>query len=164
MKKYKHTVLLGLSLLMCFGLDAGQAKKKVKEGNLLYNRGAFAEALRKYEEALGEQPESDVINFNLGAASYKTGDFESAITHFEKALVSDDPALEEKALYNAAGAKYKRGIAKEETDLAAAIQLLEQALEQYQQALTIDANDTDASYNYDFVSKELERLKSKQKE
>lgn len=155
-------------LIMCvFAQPCGAAegaKKEVKEGNVLYNKGKFDDALKRYEDALLDLPDSDVVNFNMGAALYKTDDYKRAIEHFEKSLVSDDPSLEQKASYNIGNAKYKYGIGKEETDLQGAIKLLEESLRYYEGAIELDEKDEDAKHNYEFVKKELERLKRKQQQ
>lgn len=142
-------------------LAAVQAKKEVKRGNLLYNKGQFAEALKKYEEALLDVPESDIVNFNLGAALYKIEDYQAAIGHFEKSLVSEQESLEQKASYNIGNAKYKFGAGFEETDLLKAIGLLKESLRHYECALELVPEDEDTKYNYEFVKKELERLQQK---
>ncbi len=152
-------------LILCAPVSfaAPNAKKAVKEGNLLYNKAKYEDALKSYEDALMAKPDSDVVNFDIGTALYKTGGYEAAITHFEKALTTDDKLLEEKAGYNAGNAKYKFGISKEEKDLPKAVDLLKQSLRHYENALKIDSKDEDAKYNYEFVKKELERLETKLK-
>ena len=139
-------------------------KNKVKEGNLLYNKGEFEKALKQYEEAFLEAPDSDIVNFNLGSALYKTEDYKGAISHFEKALITERKRLLENASYNMANAEYKYGISKEDSGLEEAIRYLERSLGHYEQALSIDPEDEDAEYNYEFVKKELERLKKKLEE
>ncbi len=130
----------------------------------MYNKGQFGEALKNYEAAYKTSPDSDIVNFNLGTALYKTKDYQKAISHFEKSLVSNNQSLEEKASYNLGNAKYKYGIGQEETNLKGAVRLLEQSLRHYERALEIEPEDKDARYNYDFVKKELERLKEKLKQ
>ena len=147
-------------LLLPSPAEAG-VKKEVKKGNLLYNKGQFEEALKSYQKAHQSSPDSDVVNFDLGAALYKTKNYGKAIGHFEKSLVSNDPSLEEKASYNSGNAKYKYGISQEEINLPQAVNLLEQSLRHYERAIELEPKDEDAKYNYEFVKKELERLKKK---
>ncbi len=137
------------------------AKKEVKKGNLLYNKGEFGEALNQYQDALVTEPDSDIVNFNLGTALYKTEDYRGAIGHFEKSLVSEYQLLEQMASYNIGNAKYKYGIGKEESDLQGAVNLLRQSLHHYEQALELDGDDEDARYNYEFVEEELKRMEEK---
>ncbi|MBL7071386.1 MAG: tetratricopeptide repeat protein [Candidatus Omnitrophica bacterium] len=138
---------------------ASQPKRDVKNGNILYEKGEYAKALEQYEDALASSPDSDIVNYNVGAALYKTEDHEAAIGHFEKSLVSEDEFLEQRASYNIGNAKYKYGISMEESDLQQAVALLEQSLRHYERTLELDQEDEDAIYNYEFVKAELERLK-----
>jgi len=159
-------------ILLCFlvfGMLQGEAfaaskYSDVSKGNILYKEGEFEEALKRYKNALSDAPDSDIINFNIGAALYKNGDYAKATDHFSKALLSKNVSIEQKANYNIGNAKYKEGISKENTDLPKAIELLEQSLGYYEQTIKLDRNDEDAAYNYEFVKKELERLKQKQQE
>ena len=155
-------LFLCLSISPCFA--GSKAKKEVKKGNLLYNKGEFQDALKKYEEALLDDPDSDVINFNLGDALYKTEDYKKAITHFEKSLVSDSESLEQNASYNVGNAKYKYGLAQENTDISSAVDLLRQSLRHYERAIELDPKDEDAKYNYEFVKEELKRLEQLQQQ
>lgn len=161
--KIKLSILALLILCMlahpCF---AGvSAKKGVRKGNLLYNKGEFEEALKQYRDALLDKPDSDVVNFNMGAALYKIEDYRGAIGHFERSLVSEDQSLEQMASYNIGNAEYKYGIGKEESDLQGAVNLLRQSLHHYELALGLDSDDEDARYNYEFVKEELKRLEAK---
>lgn len=144
---------------LCFG--GSNAKKEVKEGNLLYNEGKFDDALKKYEEAFLGNPDSDIVNFNLGTALYKTDDYEKSLEHFKRSLLTEDQSLEQKANYNLGNCEYKFGISKEDFDLKDAVKLLEESLRHYGNVLDLDSKDQDAKYNHEFVEKELKRLKEK---
>ncbi len=157
----------GFFLLMpLFSTEAYAASQRmaVAEGNRLYREGDFKHSVEKYQEALQKNPESDIIHFNMGTAVYKQDEYERAIEHLQKALLSEDDDLKEKAHYNLGNALYMAGIAKEDKDLSFAIASLQKALKQYENALSVDKNDEDARYNHDFVGKELKRLLEKQKE
>jgi Ca-activated chloride channel family protein len=155
-------LIVSFSISPCFA-DA-QPKKGVKKGNILYNKGEFEKALRQYEEALIDSPDSDIVNYNLGTALYKTEDYEAALEHFEKSLVTDNQSLEQKASYNLGNAAYKYGITQKESDLQRAVSLLKKSLHHYEHALELDPEDDDAKYNYELVKKELERLEEKLKQ
>ncbi len=160
MKKiFCATLILFLFPAVC--LAGSRAKKEVKRGNLLYNKGKFEEALKKYEQAVADSPDLDITNFNLGAALYKTESYQAAARHFEKSLLTEDQSLEQKASYNTGNADYKYGISKEDTDLAGAVGLLKKSLRRYRRAIELDPEDKDAKHNYEFVKKELERLQKK---
>ena len=159
-------VLLLLTAFCDFSFAAGirEAKKEVKTGNSLYNEGEYGEALKRYEEAFLAAPDSDIVNYNLGAALYKTKNYKVAMDHFEKTLVTDDKSLEQNSCYNLGNAEYKNGIQKEKQDINEAIRLLERSVSHYERAIAIDPEDKDAKYNHEFVKKELERLRKKEKE
>jgi Ca-activated chloride channel family protein len=143
---------------------AASKRKAVSEGNALYQQGAYTDSAEKYRAALENDPESDIINFNLGTAIYKGEDYAGAVSRLRKTLLSDDAELREKGFYNLGNALYRLGLTKEKDDLIAAISSLEEALKQYEGALSLQKNDVDAQYNYEFVKKELERLRQQQQQ
>lgn len=133
----------------------------IRQGNKLYKQGKIEEAIQKYNEAELKAPDSDIINFNLGAAYYKKGDYQKAIEHFTKALVSEKRSLESDALYNIGNAKYKLGKLKENTQLSLAADLMRESLEYYKRALELNPKNKDARFNYEVVEKELKALLDK---
>lgn len=142
---------------------ASSKAKDVKEGNLYYNQGKFEASIDKYNKALEKDKDSDIINFNVGTALYKNGNYEEAINHLQKSLLTDDKAFQEKVRYNLGLAYYQLANALEKQDVDEAIKSLEKALTQYEKALTINPKDKDAKVNYDRIKKKLEELKKKQK-
>ncbi len=159
----RNIILITLIIIflpfLCFGVES--AKKQVKNGNLLYNKNEFNKALESYEKASQGLPDSDVVNFNLGAASYKLEDYDSAIKYFQNSLLSDDELLQKKASFNLGNSKYKHGIEKEDLDINSSVELLEEALHHYERVLDEQTQDDDGKYNYEFVQEELKRLKKK---
>lgn len=139
-------------------------KESVHQGNRLYRQGQFTESLKMYEDALNKEPESDIANFNAGTALYKEKHYDEAIGHFQKAILSDDASLRERAYYNLGNSFYKSGIGREKSDIAAAVTSLRESLRHLASALALDKKDQDAQYNYDFVNKELERLREEQQQ
>lgn len=139
-------------------------RKAVSEGNALYGQGAYADSAEKYRAALENDPESDIINFDLGTALYKHGDYDGAVSYLQKTLLSDDGQLRGKGFYNLGNALYRHGMAKEKSDLSGAISSMEEAMKQYEGALAIRKDDADARHNYEFVKKELGRLRQKQEQ
>ncbi len=136
----------------------------VKEGNKYFQQRDYSAAEEKYKQALKDAPESDIINFDLGTALYKKGDYQQAIEHLQKALLGEDVELKQKALYNLGNAFYKTGIIQQDRNIDSAIEDLKKSLSYYKQALKINNEDEDAQYNYKFVEKELKRLQKKREE
>jgi len=83
-------------------------------------------------------PDSDIVNFNIGATLYKKEDYQKATDAFTKALTSDNKKIEADALYNLGNCKYKLGKLKENTDLSATVGLLRESLDYYKRAVELD--------------------------
>jgi len=168
-KKESIMKRLNAILLICVVWSAvptvvqGGARGDIHQGNELYRSGSYARSIEKYNAALQKQPESDIINFNLGSALYKTGSYKEAADHFQKALLSEEDALKQKAHYNLGNAIFRQGEILSSKNPQSALPVLEQSLRQYEQALNIDQTDDDAKYNHEFVKKFLEALRQQVK-
>ena len=143
---------------------AASKEKDVREGNAFFKKEDFAAALDKYTDALKKDPESGVVNFDLGTAAYKKGDYETTLTHLNRSLLSDDKNLKQRVQYNLGNAFYRRGQQQEDKNIQIAIDSLTQSLSHFEQAMGLDEKDADAKFNYEFVKRELERLKQQQQQ
>jgi len=150
--------------LLSHAAFAASAKGSVHKGNVLYEKEDFKNALEKYNDALGRMPDSDVANYNAGLAHYRLGDYVKAEQTFTKALVSEDKALEEKALYNIGNLKYRQGEKIVGSDPEGTVRFYKESLDHYKRAMELDEKDTDARFNYEFVKKKLEELEKKMNE
>lgn len=150
-------------IVLCWitGVSEASKAKDVKEGNKLFEEGQFEQSLEKYEKALEQDPQSDIIHFNTGAALYKKNNFDRAIEHFRKALLGDSATLKQRVYYNLGNSFFKQGLGREKIDLPSAIQSLEESLREYEKVLVHEPEEEDTRYNYDIVKSELERLKEK---
>ena len=158
------TILLIVSYLMCPQFCWAASKEAaVKAGNALFAKQDFTGAVGHYQGALKKDQESDRINFDLGTAYHKAGQYDQADEHLQKSLLTRDDHLRQKAYYNLGSNDYRRGIAREDKNIGQAVGDLEKSLDAYQQAIGLDSKDEDAKANLDFVKKELQRLKEKQK-
>lgn len=143
---------------------ASRGSGDVKRANDLYKKGRFDQATEHYQKALMREPQSPAIEYDLGTALYKKRNYAESIEHLNKALLSDDPELQNQARYNLGNALYKSGIKQEKSKIDSAIASLEKSLLQYQKVLSAVPKDADAQFNYEFIKKELERLKQKKEE
>lgn len=168
-KRFLLVVLVGTLMFFslpgpAWSLGEGAA---VNEGNRLYRKGEYGQALEQYRAVLKKNEKSQLIHFNAGTAAYQTKNYDEAVTHLEKSLLSDDVSLQTKAHHNLGNAHYRRGKARENLDVDKAVAELEKSLEHYRRSLSLqpeDDKDEDTQYNYEFVKKELERLKQKQQQ
>jgi tetratricopeptide (TPR) repeat protein len=154
-----YIVLLFFYLSPAFASPA----KAVSEGNKLYHQEKYDEAIKKYNEAKSEAPDSDIVNFNLGTALYKKGRYREAADTFTKAVITKDKKLEAKTTYNIANSKYKLGSLQENTDPNGAVSLYRESIDYYNRTLELDKKDNDAKYNHDLAEKRLKALLEKLK-
>ena len=105
-------------------------------------------------------PEDQRLHFNAGAAAYKTGDLGTALEHFATAALAPDLKLQEQACYNLGNTLYRQGERTAEANQK--IAAWEKAVQSYENATHLDAQDADAKYNLDLVKKKLEELKQQQ--
>lgn len=143
---------------------AASETRLVSEGNRLFAEEKYDEALEKYNQAIVESPDSDILQFNRGLAEYRKEDYAAALGSFTKALLTDDAGLESAANYNIANTKYKLGRLKENTDLSTAISLFREALSFYKRAIELNEKDRQAKFNHEFVEKKIKHLLDKLKE
>lgn len=158
-------IVLAFFILLYFpSISASNTSSdSVKEGNRLFNSDKYDEALKSYNEALVNMPESPVVHFNMGAAYYKKEEYSKAEESFTKALTTDDQKLEARAAYNIGNSKYKQGKLKENTNLSEAISYYRQSLDYYKRAVELDENNRKAKFNHELVEKELKILMDRQK-
>lgn len=105
--------------------DAGSDRKSnstkaernlIKEGNKAFEEGKFLEAIAIYDQALTENPQSDVAVYNSGVAYSKISNEDNKGTKndprlkaaelFEKASQSKDNSVATKAFYNLGNMAY----------------------------------------------------------
>ncbi len=153
-------ILAGMSNLSY----ASSAGRDVKEGNNYYKNNEFDQALGKYRKALEKDPNSSIINYNLGTTLYRKEAYDKTLAYFQKSLLTEDEKLKEKTHYNLGNAFYQTGIKKEKENLNAAISLLKQSLGEYEKTLILNEKNEDALFNHNFVTEELKRLEKELKQ
>ena len=160
----KKILLSGIIICLLYSpAMAASTAGIVEKGNRSYSLKNYGKALEFYDQALAQSPDSALINFNAGAARYKTRDYKQANAFFEKSLATDDKDLEAKANYNLGNSKYMLGLSMENSELNGAVQLLEGALNNYKRTTEITPADEDVKANYKIVEKKLKELKEKLK-
>ncbi len=171
LRKYAYPIIISSLFYICALSPRAFAETGAAltaKANRMYQAQKYDQALKLYNEALIKNPDSAEISYNIGSAQFKKGDYKAAIESFEKATVTREKKLEAKANYNIANSKYKLGKLKENTNLAATVQLLQESLDYYKRSIELDSRDEDAKVNHELVEKELkvllDRLKQQQEE
>ena len=117
---------------------------KVKQGNRLYKEQKYDAAKNKYQDALLEDPNSPLIQFNVGDVTYQTKDYQKAMESFHKTLNIKDAAMQSMAYYNIGNALYR-------------LNKLPESIQAYQEALKLNPDDQDAKYNLEYVRNKLKQ-------
>jgi Ca-activated chloride channel family protein len=137
---------------------------RAAEGNRLYESGKYEEAAARYGEGLVDDPESMLLQFNLGTALYKQGKYAEALNSFTKVAAAGNEEWIARAAHNLGNTHYQLGSAAEEKDPQAAIASYEQALASYRRAMGADPQDRDAKLAHEIVARKLAELRKKLEE
>ena len=125
-----------------------------------YQKGDYKASRQEYEALARTTPEDPRYRFNAGAAAYRQSDFTNAATHFESAIASRDLHLQEQAYYNLGNTRFQMGFRA--PDPQSKLQQWEQALTHFNSALKLDATDTNAAANLEYVKSRVEELRKQQ--
>lgn len=158
-RKRTTPVALLLGALLLSGLSAQASPGSAEEA---YKKGQYGTALQQYSIEEKKNPDRPAIQYNLGAAAYKAGQWNEAAQAFQKALSAKDSALVQSTSYNLGNTLYRVGQETEKSNPQQTIGAWEQAIQAYEGALRIKADDADAKYNRDYVKKKLDELKKQQ--
>ena len=150
------TVLLAL---MAIGSSAQASPQSAEQA---YKKGDYSGAEKQYEQAAAQNPETAPLQFDLGAAPYKTGEYDKALPAFQKALDTDQVGVQQQAYYNIGNTQYRLGQKTEKTSPQDTIKTWQDAVQSYNAALKLKPDDADAKFNRDFVQKKLDELQKQQ--
>ncbi|MBM9502282.1 tetratricopeptide repeat protein [Leptospira sp. 201903071] len=117
-------------------LDPGG--NRIGEGLEHYNQGEYLDSLRKYQEAETYFPEDPRLEFNRGAAEFKSGNLDKAIRHFEKSANSSSPELQWRSRFNLGNSYMRAGDRKK-------------AAEEYIKALKLNPDLKEARKNLEYL-------------
>lgn len=137
----------------------------VRDGNRLYKEGKYDEAKSKYGEALVDDPDSPLLNFNMGDAHYKAGNFADAVASYSRVATGGDVSTEAAVAFNIGNAHFQNAVAQESEKPQDALKSYAEALVAYRRAVGADpAHTADARYNYELSLKKLKDLQKKLEE
>jgi Ca-activated chloride channel family protein len=154
-------------LLLTLAPWSGPARASPASAQQAYDKGDFAAATRQYAAAAQRDPKTPVLQFNLGSAAYRAGQFPQAAQAFQASIsrsVSGDSkrlAEQEDAYYNLGNTLYRTGQGTLQSSQQQTLQSWEQAVKAYDTALELRADDADAKYNRDLVKRKIDELKKK---
>jgi Ca-activated chloride channel family protein len=130
-----------------------------------YRDGKFNDAYSQFQQTLKSHPQSraeDELQFDSGAAAYKSEEYGKALELFSQALLSSDNGLQSKSHYNLGNTLYQRGETQKSDDKK--LSDWTNALDHYRQTLKIEPQNKEAKDNYDYVKKKIDDLKNKKQQ
>jgi Ca-activated chloride channel family protein len=157
--------LIGLLLALS---HAGSVRASTASAEDAYNKGDYVTAAREYAAAAQRDPKKPALQFNVGTAAYRAGQFQQAAQAFQESIsrtVSGDArrlADQEDAYYNLGNTLYRTGQTTEESAPQQTLETWSRAVKAYDAALELRANDADSKFNRDFVKRKIDELKQKQ--
>ena len=116
----------------------------IKDAEKNYSNGQYKEAISNFLTKSVENPTNKELKFNLGNSYYKGQNFQEAYNIFNELKDASDKKMSQKAYYNLGNTSFRLG-------------KLEEAIEQYHKATTLDPSDEDAKFNLELARKELKK-------
>jgi Ca-activated chloride channel family protein len=152
------------AIAITFIAGANSVHASVGAAERAFQKGDYSRAEQEYRQAAAKHPDKPVLEFNHGAAAYKSGGFDQAAESFAKAMKTDDLTLQQDDYYNLGNTQYRLGQKTEKANPQETTKAWEQAVQSYEAALQLKPADADAKYNRDLVKRKLEELKKQQQQ
>jgi len=147
-RKVKAIVVISLVLVTVQAVLAGTAQNTVRRGNKLYDKGHFNEAIKEYDQALIDQPQSPEPKFNKANCYFQIDDLAEAIDLYnEVAAESKNMKLVAKAKYNLGNCYFQQGSKQKDSNLQKALEGLQTGIVCWRNALEIDPENDKAAKN-----------------
>lgn len=145
------TLFLICFLLLSIPAHANSYRESMQKGRDAYDRQDYQAALTYFIDAQLENPDNTKVLYNLGNTYYRLGDYDSAAIHFKALEKTRDEALRQEVLYNLGNTNFRKD-------------MLDDAVKNYQEALTIDPEDIQTQQNLVYVKKMKEMQKEQQEQ
>jgi Ca-activated chloride channel homolog len=127
---------------------ADSARVAVHQGNGLYADGNYADAVKRYDAALVDQPGAVQPKFNKANSYYKLDDLGQAIDLYQQvAAESKDMQMVARAKYNLGDCLFQRGTKQKDSDLQKAVDDMKSSISSWRQVLDIDPKNEKAARN-----------------
>lgn len=130
----------------------GQKEKQlIREGNVKYNDGKYAESEVAYRKALGKNNISPDAGFNLGDALYKQKKYEEAGKAFlDNSQVTPDNIKKSSSFYNLGNSMLNN-------------KKIQESIEAYENSLKLNPRNAEAKYNLAYAQ-DLLRMQQQQQQ
>ena len=129
-------------VVLLAGCDAAGVYRDVIQGNYHYGRGNYQQAIVSYLRALESGKHTAWVEYNLGNAYYSLGETQGALAMWEKAGLTQDPALRFHIAYNTGCLYYELGKYRE-------------AYGEFRYALRLEPSAVDAKINLELSLRKM---------
>jgi len=153
------TLVVGLAMTA-----AHVAQASTRDAERAYHEGKFKQSAEEYGRALARTPSDVKLQYNLGVAAYKSGDFAKAGAALDQSLHSDRLDLQENAYYDLGDVLYRVGQETVAKKPEVTTDNWKKSIASYESALKLNPKDQDAVYNRDLVKRRLAALEEQQKQ
>lgn len=169
MKKIPFICAALIAMSPFMGWCEEASRQSMKDGIRFYEKSTYDSAAESFDRAAQaaqhDKLDASVAKYNAANARFKMGQFEAAATNFAEATRSPDLALQSRAYYNrgnslVAGSKSL----EQQGGLDTALDSVDEAIEMYENAMTLAPRDEDAKVNYELALKKKQELQQKQQE
>ena len=153
----RNFLMFGVALSLSGFIGVDSAHQLVENGNTFYTEARYQDALSSYQRAALSEPESGVIQFNLGNAYFKQFELGRATEAYKRALLMGDRKIQTLASYNLGNVRYQQSLNAIRT-FKDAMRHIKIAIRYYRESLLLDSNFADARYNLELAHRLLEEL------
>lgn len=137
---------------------------EVNQGNQALIKGDIDKAMTNYTKAYQHDSANETIMYNLANGYYRQGNYNKAADLYSQSQQSKDTRIQRQSTYNLGNTLFHQAQQIETTDINKAISIYEQALKQYDDALSKSANDEDALKNKKITEEKIQHLKEKKQQ
>jgi tetratricopeptide (TPR) repeat protein len=155
--------LLILIPLPSTAIFADEVYSKNRQGNNLYQKGNYEEALKKYDDALLVAPTDTLLKMNRGSTLYRLNRLDEADSAYAGAISVKNKWKRADAHYNLGNIQFKEGDMLMQSGGQGASEKYKSALQNYIAALDLRPSDKDAKWNIELTQRRIKQQEQQQK-
>jgi len=139
-------LLIALLSLLAVPARAVDVGSLMRQGLSLEKQGKYDDAIKTFQQAQVLEPDNIGIHYDLGRALYEKKQFAESVDQFQLGLLSRNPSLRARSLYNTGNGQFRQN-------------RLQEAITFYSQSLLVRPDDLNAKQNLEYCWKMLEQAK-----